>query len=189
MGLIYLTAKSVNGQNFANPRVVAFESNALSYAPGKSGRTEVLEYLGHSGIATKTAVVYESAAEIQAQILNNAGQATNMFAKAYITTPVAGAGANQGAATAITKYLNEVTSSTAGSAEGVRLDASAVSKVRVIINNAAAIVKVYPATGEKIGTSASTVNASVDLAINARKHYVCLTAGIWTVADDYTSVN
>jgi hypothetical protein len=90
---------------------------------------------------------------------------------------VAAAGADQATATALTKYFNKVTSSTAGTADGVKLPAALTDKVIVVFNGSANPVNVYPATGEIIDDNAA--NASVSVAANAITYFASLEDGKW----------
>jgi hypothetical protein len=180
---IFLTAKSRDGQNFANPRVIAVNDANIEVSPGSDGWTRVVEY-NEAGVRLHTHIVYETPAQIQAQSLVADNQATNLLAKNYVNLSVDAAGATAAAAADITKYLTEIDTATAATTDGIQLDAATVNKVRVVVNVTAVPLDVWPQTGENhkgLADDALKVQAAL-----SRKHYVCLTAGEWTLADDYT---
>jgi hypothetical protein len=90
---------------------------------------------------------------------------------------VAAAGGTQGAATALTKYFNKVTSSTAGTADGVIFPAALIDKVLVVHNTSAATVKAYPAVGETIDDIAA--NAPFSVAAGTMVYFASLEDGKW----------
>lgn len=100
----------------------------------------------------------------------------------YITrTPqlVAAAGTNsQANATAITNSMVFVTTVSA-TTRGVRLPAAVTGLQVQVNNNVATAVKVYPATGDKIGTGAT--NAAVALAASKGNIYTARDAVTWSV--------
>lgn len=63
---------------------------------------------------------------------------------------VAAAGSTAGTATALTARLCEVTSSTAGTADGVKLPAIAQGERCTVFNKTANAIKVYPPSGQQI---------------------------------------
>lgn len=77
---------------------------------------------------------------------------------------ITAAGTTQGTATAIAADINMVTTATAN--QGVILPAITPLDVITVINSSGAAIKVYPATGDYIGTGA--VNVAVTLANGAR---------------------
>lgn len=185
MGLIYLTAKSRNGNtSYAKPRVVAVNSDNIYPVPNKAGNVRITE-TRKDGVQNQYDV-YEDVAEIEAQVLLDAGQATSIKAKQYILTGQAALGATAAAAFDITKHITEMTSGTAGTADGIQLDAATVGKVRQVYNNTTFALDVWPQTGEKFENLAA--DAQTTQATGLRKHYVCLVAGTWTIADDYTQL-
>ena len=87
---------------------------------------------------------------------------------------VAAAGANQAAATGLSKVLNQVTSGTGG----VRLPAAAAGFVAVFVTNVSgSIINVYPATGDQINDQA--VNTAVTLATRTSAIFWCLSNDVW----------
>jgi len=93
---------------------------------------------------------------------------------------LAALGAAQGAGVDVSRYLNEVTTATATTADSVDLPAATVGKVLVLLNNTDVPLEVYPAVGEIIGDLAA--NALYLLAARERVHFVCRVAGTWLVA-------
>lgn len=175
----YYDAKwSVSTSN--KPKVLSFDlDNAGAVIPVKAadGGGSAFRYYTPGSANYHTVYIAESPSAIS--VLSDASASTNLFAIDQNLT-VAAAGANQGAATAITKYFNKVTSATASSAEGVVLPAASVNKVIVVQNaDADAAVKVYPATGGKI--DGGSANAAVTLAIGALSIYWCDGTNWWTL--------
>lgn len=76
------------------------------------------------------------------------------------TANIVAAGSAQGDATALTGQLNFVTG--ADAAKGVILPSVAENKVMIVVNTANAVLKIYPASGEKI--QGGTANANISLA-------------------------
>lgn len=185
---MFLTAVRISPakSNFSIPRILALENAQLVQSKprstGGAGGNAYVQYGTGGRPFSKKFRVMETVFQIE--VAKNP-ISTNIEAQDK-TLSITAAGTAQGTATALTKYFNEVTTATAGATEGVRLDAATVGKVRVVLNNDAAdTVKVYPATSEKIINSAGTdlgANAAQDLVVGARKHYVCLVAGVWQEA-------
>jgi len=93
---------------------------------------------------------------------------------------ITAAGSTQGSAVPITKTLAIVTVATTVSTKGVQLPAASTG-LQVIVGNAATFgVKVYPATGGKIG-AASTNVADTTLAINKANQYIAVNKTFWVV--------
>ena len=180
--LLTLTAKTCDGQDYFTPRVIYAQEDTISVdtarGTGTNKTTKVTEKLSNR---TRAYQVYEKAMQIEAQ---RNPSSTDILVKQQIKTGLAAAGATQGAGLALTAYMNEVTTGTAGSADGVVLPAATLGKVIVVINNhATAAIKVYPAVGEFIGTG--LVNIHVSLAAGARANFVCTTTvGKWVQAID-----
>lgn len=185
--LIPLTAKKLDGQPFANPRVVYVQEDKLQITPPSvsTSPTKVVENLG-DGKAVKSYLVYEDAAYIDVA-RDPTSAASSLYWKKFIQSALAGAGTTQGAGTAIlsTTYLAEALTIGAAATEAFVLPAAVVGKVVVVVNNDVAgdAAKVFPAVGEYIGTQA--VNTVLSIASGARKHFVCLVLGKWTIADDF----
>lgn len=182
---IFLTAYSRGGEVFAKPRVVAVNSEGLIVIPPSKSTgiyTQVTEV--HEDGTKDYYKVYESAAEIKAQQLVDAGQATTLFAKNWVNLAQAAAGATAAAALDVVKYLTEVSSATVTTTDGVQLDAATRGKVRVVVNTSGVALEMWPQTGENFKDSAD--NAAIAQAAATRKHYVCITATEWVTADDYT---
>jgi hypothetical protein len=178
--IIALTAKSRNGQNFASPRVVYVQEDAISVTPGTDALkgTLVVEKLEDR---TTTYRVYETAMAIEAQ---RNPSSTDILVKQQIALALAGAGTTQGAGTALTKYFNEPTTIGAAATEAFTLPAATVGKVIVIVNNDAAgdAAKVFPAVGEYHYGQA--INTVLSIAAGDRIHLVCLEVGVWRIAVD-----
>jgi hypothetical protein len=128
--------------------------------------------------------VFDSIGEIDAQSLVVRGQQANVLGVNYVTLALAAAGATAGAAADATEYFTEITSATATTTDGVQLDAATVGKVRIILNNTAVILDIWPQTGENFLGSAD--DALIAQPAKSRKHYFCRTATTWEVATDYT---
>jgi len=87
-------------------------------------------------------------------------------------------GTNQGTAFVITKYYTQFNSAAAGT--GAMLDASVKNKVRVVQNDGANDITVYPSVGEIILGNA--VNVGVTVPKGTRAHFACITTGTWVQA-------
>lgn len=175
--LIALTATKIGAEVLSTPRVVYVNDSFIIVTPGQNGFTKVVE--SDNG-RTKTFLVLESALEIEAA---RNPSSTDIYLRGKINTELTATGANQGAALALTKYLNEVDDGTATSADGVKLVAAVKGVVQVVINNATFALDVWPNTGDSIGSGAA--NAGTTLAAGKRAHYVCLANGKWTLAEDF----
>lgn len=97
---------------------------------------------------------------------------------ADVKTGVAAAGANQGAATALTASVSVVSTVAAG-ADGVRLPVpGGVGETLVVANfDADTALKVYPASGGKINNGAA--NAHVSVATSKAGLFVAISATEW----------
>ncbi|MGL4967012.1 MAG: glycosyl hydrolase family 28-related protein [Inquilinus sp.] len=94
------------------------------------------------------------------------------------TDAISAAGTTQGAATALTTALNNVTSVTAASADGVRLPATAVgASVTVWNNHGTDTLNVYPATSSSINGLA--VNLPIPITALTSKTFRAITATKW----------
>lgn len=172
--IVQLTAYKVGprDKNHATPRIIALHEEDLTpdnqiISKTKSGTYGSVLKIRRGALKFE---VFETALQIDSQM-------NPTKAGADANTAVAAAGGTQGAATALTKYHNVVTSATAGTAEGVGLGAATVGKVRRVINTTAVTVKVYPATGEKIDALAA--NAAFNVLAGETYHFSCQTAGAW----------
>jgi hypothetical protein len=101
--------------------------------------------------------------------------ATGRIAFKSIATGLTAAGANQAAATAITKTLSEFT--TVASSTGGRLPTPEAGEFFLVANKGANALSVYPATGGAIN-SLST-NAAISLATDTRRLFFALTSTQW----------
>jgi hypothetical protein len=89
---------------------------------------------------------------------------------------IAAAGSNQGTATALSKDINPVTSSTVNSADGVSLPAFGGMQM-IVLNLSAANIKVYPSTGGQIDSLGT--NVPYVLGPDARLMFVSISATQW----------
>lgn len=178
--LTAVVARYFGAQKYAKPRVVYLNDEFLQVTPGKrtDGLTVVRER--NRNALDRTFKVYEQALEIEAA---RNPSTTDIYVKSKIGAALSSLGANQGAALALTKYLNDVTGGTTGTADGVKMPAATVGAVCVIVNSVAFTLKVYPSTGEFI--DALAVNINDTLVAGARASYVCDVAGTWIRAVDY----
>lgn len=180
--LVVLTAKKINGQVLATPRVVYVQEEGMIVTPADFRTDRGAKVTERIGNQKNVYEVYEKAIHIEAA-RNPA--TTDLYVKTHIAAALAGAGTTQGAGTAITKYLSEALTIGAGATEAFTLDAATVGKVRVILANDAAndAAKIFPASGEFI--NAQAVNTVLSVASPGRVHFVCVsTAGKWITADD-----
>lgn len=94
-------------------------------------------------------------------------------------TPVLAAGTTQAAATALAyrKTIRMVTSSTAGSAEGVKLPSSGTGKLHKVKNASANTIQCYPQAGFTIDGGAT--NAPVAIADGKTRTFCTTTSNIW----------
>lgn len=180
---VALTASSIDGSDFANPRVIYVEENdILIFPPSSSGKkTRIVE----RNSARETVYrVYEKA--LQIEIARNP-TSTDLYLKKYIQTALAGVGTTQAGATAIlaATYLAEALTIGAAATEAFVLPAAVVGMLIVVINNdvAADAAKIFPAVGQF--HKGQAVNTVFSLPAGQRVHFVCLATGIWTRADDY----
>lgn len=182
--IIALTAKNRNGVNFTKPRVVYLNEDLIMVTPGGES-TDPTKVVEENQYGTKnTFLLYEKAMQIE--VARNPAT-TDLYLKKLIASALAGAGTTQGAGTVLSAlvYLNEALTIGAGATEAFVLPAATVGKVVVVLSNDAAgdAAKVFPASGEFI--NAQAVNTVLSIASGSRKHFVCLTTGVWTTADDY----
>lgn len=100
---------------------------------------------------------------------------TGRVAFKSIATGITAAGANQAAATALTKTINEVSSVAAST--GVRLPTPEPGEFILVANDGANTLNVYPATGGAINNLAA--NAAITLATDTRRLFFAVTATQW----------
>lgn len=97
------------------------------------------------------------------------------------TTTIVAAGSNsQANATALTSYLNVVTTVSA-TTRAVKLPTAATGLQVAIHNAAATAVKVYPATGDKINAAATNAVGTQTIAQNKGNIYIAQDAVTWRV--------
>jgi hypothetical protein len=126
---------------------------------------------------------YRSSGVYKTQVFETPEQINALFdpttSGADAALAVTGAGTTQGTATLLVRFYNMITAAVATVSDGVRLPPATVGAIYVVNNQGAtaAILKVYPATGEKINALAANINDSI--AIGKMVSYCCLTAGIW----------
>jgi hypothetical protein len=113
---------------------------------------------------------YESGDNIVADDLSSTGEVTMSAA-----TTITAAGATQGAATAMTKTYNVVTTATAD--QGVKLPSAGTGKQLTVVNATSVTIKVYPAAGEQINSLSA--NAAKSLAAGATMDLVCTSGTAW----------
>ena len=110
------------------------------------------------------------------------GNTTQTVGSTTVIAPqiITAAGATQGNAAVITGSKAVITVATTASTHGVKLPV-AVTGLEVEVANAATFgVKVYPATGDKIG-AASTNAADTVLAVNKTNRYIAVNTTLWVV--------
>lgn len=135
---------------------------------------------GTPGAVTGTTGAFSgavNAASVSATSASTTNQSLGQGTLTELPTIVAAAGATQGTATALTKYLNIITCT--ASSQGVKLPTAATGvQVRVMIGGTKG-VKVYPATADRISTAAT--NAAVALVADKSNLYVAQNASLWLV--------
>jgi hypothetical protein len=192
---IRITAKSRNGQTFQKATVFTVSASDIKMdTPSRSSSlwSGFTKLTVKNGNETNVYYIYESPAEITAQILMNEGQATSLLAKNYVDLSIDAAGANAAAAADIVKTYTEIDTATAATTDGIQLPAAVKGKVVVVINTvpgaagAGLPLDVWPQTGEKFDALAA--NAQTTLAAKTIGHWVCDVAGTWITAADYTQV-
>jgi len=178
--LTALVARYRGADKLSKPRVIYVNDEFLQVTPGKrtDGLTVIRER--NRNALDRTFKVYEQAEEIEAA---RNPSTTDIYVKGKIGAGLSSLGANQGAALALTKYLNDVTGGTTGTADGVKLPAAVVGAVCVIVNSVAFTLKVYPATGEFIDALAVNINDTILAGVRAS--FVCDVTGKWIRAVDY----
>lgn len=110
-------------------------------------------------------------ADIMTRSLKVAGAATTTFAAN------AAAGNSQATATALPATVDNFLISAADATKGVKLPVASAGRRVFLKNDAAAVLKVYPATGGKINALAD--NASLDMAASTAALFVGVSATRW----------
>lgn len=186
---MFLTAARISPakSNLTIPRILSLENAQLVQskprAAGGLGGSAYVQYGTGGRPFSKKFRVFETVQQIE--VAKNP-VATNIEAQDK-ALGLAAAGTTQGAGTLLNKYFSEITTIGAAATEAARFDAATVGKVKVVLNNDVSgdTLKMFPASGEKIITGAGVdlgTNASQDILATQRKHYVCLTAGVWQEA-------
>ena len=123
----------------------------------------------------KDVYVMESPNEVKA---SEDPATTNLHVLQSIDLGVPAAGSTQGAATAITKYLTEVTTVVDSSADGMVLPEAVVGAIHVVINNDSADdIDVFPAVGDFI--NALSVNIPFNMLQQTKTTFVCQVVDNW----------
>jgi len=100
-----------------------------------------------------------------------------------VAAGVAALGAAQGDGYDVIKYLTEVDTATADSADGIDLPAATVGALYTIINNHATVeLQIFPLSGDFIDPEA--VDTEVALAVGDKITFYCEVADHWTVVQD-----
>lgn len=111
--------------------------------------------------------------------LGDDGRIPKAQQSAAVQEGIAAAGSTAGTAAAITGDWAEVTSSTAGSADGVRLPDIAQGEKTVVFNKTANALKVYPPTGKQVNWAGVDVPHSLP-AWNTITYYAAKTDSYYT---------
>ncbi len=186
MSQIFLTAYKIGNSKtaFSPPQVVAINPALIQKYESvetdddsrfKSGTTKIV--LGGEGYKFQVFGVYETVEQIQVAI-NPA--TTNPYAQDKELS-IEATGGTQGAAFAMTKYLNEVDAGTATSADGIRLPTAVANKVVVVINNTALTLDVWPNTDDTVAGGAA--DAATTQPAFSRRHYVAVSDVAWILAE------
>uniref|UniRef100_A0A6M3XW23 Uncharacterized protein n=3 Tax=viral metagenome TaxID=1070528 RepID=A0A6M3XW23_9ZZZZ len=128
-----------------------------------------------------TALTIPDCGSATANLVLSEGAATVNGAKTFGTMPiiptatVAALGANQGDAAAITTGFTLV--SGADATKGVKLPAAAAGLTAIVVNNAAAVLKVWPNTDDAINGLGA--NNNIAMAANTAATYVAYDATTW----------
>jgi phage-related tail fiber protein len=110
-------------------------------------------------------------------VIDSKGRVTSASSGLSTQVGIAAAGLSQAAATGLTVALNVISTSTAGSATGVRLMTASTGLLVYVINESANAITVYPATGGTIDSLA--VNAGFSLGSGGRLTFVATSATKW----------
>jgi hypothetical protein len=173
MAHIQVTAKKIGQYQPLRPKLVLIELASAKVKHVSSTEAEIV-----MADNSQTYTTYENARQIQ---MLQDPSSSNPFFQDKTTTITAGATQTQAGATALTKYLNVITTC-ATSGDGVALPAAAANKTVVIINNGAASARVWPANGSGAKIDLGTANAADTnlLASQDTRTYVCLDGTNWT---------
>jgi phage-related tail fiber protein len=114
---------------------------------------------------------------ISTVVIDSKGRVTSASSGLSTQVGIAAAGLSQAAATGLTVALNVISTSTAGSATGVRLMTASTGLLVYIINESANAITVYPATGGTIDSLA--VNAGFSLGSGGRLTFVATSSTKW----------
>jgi len=169
---IFVTARRISptaGRDLTTPKRYPIEVSKIRQRITNTKRGGSVLKLEGNEYRSKKVEVFESLNQIETLI----APASTEFVPEFETLNAAGA--NQGAAAALTKYLTKVGTATGGSAEGYRLPAASGAGPFVIQNaHATVTVKIYPATGEFLTSKAGVlgaVNVHQTLAPGQTVHY------------------
>jgi hypothetical protein len=136
---------TINAKDIIKAAALNANTSAVTYVEGDTNIKKSIEVLeSHNDIT-----FWQSVTDVAAP---------GTLSPAVVNLTLAAAGSTQGAATALTKYLNIVTTSTAVSAIGVLLPTITADNVIIVRNDTAVDLSCFPGTGSKI--NGGTVNAA-----------------------------
>ena len=161
-----------------NQNITVSAGNAIEVLSLGSGNWMVLGFSSFG--ANATFLVAGTVADARLPTTMAGKTLTGATVQVTATDAITAAGTTQGAATALTASLNNVTTVVAASADGVRLPATAVGASITVWNNDSSgsdTLKVYPASGSSIDALAA--DAADTITAGSKKTYRAITATKW----------
>lgn len=169
---IFVTARRISptaGKDLTTPKRYPIEVSKIRSRITNTKRGGSVLKLEGAEYRAKKIEVFESLNQIETLI----SPGSTEFVPEFETLNAAGA--NQGAAAQLSKYLTKVGTATGGSAEGFKLPVASGAGPFVIQNaHASVTVKIYPATGEYLTSKAGVLqaqNAALTLAPGQTIHF------------------
>lgn len=179
MLFIDLAVKKVGSNSYVTPKLMSFQytkiGSPLQNDSSTSGTTNTK--FSYEGIHPQTEYVVAEGFK-QISTLLDPSTTTNLYPSDKTTGITAGTTQTQVGATALTTYLN-IVGTCANANDGVKLPSASADLCCVVVNNGAAVCKVWPATGDAVGTGAVNAADSSTIAVGEKVHYWAKDATTW----------
>lgn len=158
---------SVSGNAGTATAIAGGSANQIPFQQGASN-TQFISAVNNAVLVTNSSGVPSESTTLPSGL-------TIPGALQHVTTGISAAGSNQSTATAITDDINVI--GTVGSGQGVRLPTASVGMTKIVENQGANTLLVYPASGGQI--DAAGANVAISLPVGYMIQFVATSTTQW----------